>query len=210
MSTSVSSEPNITVTSTAIIKAILLKTIKLIISFIMLSFIVYLALGTVLLRYMYIPETGFVLAKDFDYEGGKIPTEEESKQVVLVDLDGNHNNGILDNTSKTLIPNFNLALVEVQAGPAGSITWQPDGKLFVNEKEIPGEVTGYEPTEMNPSGNPFISKEKLENEYLGVCLSGACQEGRVVIFSKENVAGIPLKENDLPTPEDMINNVNSN
>ena len=208
MSTSFSHEPTITVSSTAIIKAIVVKTIKLLFSFIVLGFVVYLALGTVLLRYMHVPDTGFVLAKDFDYAGGKIPTDDENKQVVVVDLEKTHNNGILDDAAKTLIPNSSLALVEVQSGPSGNIMWHPDGSLFVNEKKIPAEITGYEPTEMNPTGNPFIAKEKLENEYLGVCLSGACEEGRIVIFSKDNVAGIPLKENDLPSPEDMLKNAN--
>lgn len=71
------------------------------------------------------------------------------------------------------VPDYFVA--EVIAGPVDGVTAGPDEKILVNGKD-----SGYTGKTENV---------ELKNQYLAVCVSGACEEGDLIIANYESISG---------------------
>lgn len=140
--------------------------------------VLYVGFAATIIRF--VPtQSGLTLIKNNTY-GNAIP----QGTVVLVNPKDKVDTSFVGNLTYSLLPQKNAVVAQIHAGPFGNLKWTPPNILTVNGAPLPIEF----PTKLD--------KEYLENEYVGVCLKGACQPGSPLFFSRENVYGIPLKASD--------------
>jgi hypothetical protein len=142
--------------------------------------VVYLCFAITIVRF--VPTSfGLVLTKNNTYAGNILPSNSQ----VLINPGVTVKTNILGRLKESFIPTSHAQLLEVLAGPTGTINWTKPNILAVN-----GQVL----TAKFPQ-NPGI--KYLNNQYIGVCLKGYCTVGQPVIFDASNVLGIP--ENKVST-----------
>lgn len=138
--------------------------------------LVYLCFAATIIRF--VPSSaGVILVKNNTYPGGEIPHNAE----VLIAPGVEVGDSMIDRLRQSLIPARPSALVSVKAGPIGEVKWT-GGVLSV--KGEPLDI----PFAMDPDIN------FLDNQYIGVCISGDCVPGGPVIFSADDLLGVPLKQ----------------
>lgn len=182
-STPIKKESQLRVAKSAYRK-ILFKRIGSILGYSFISlFVLYLCFASTIMRA--VPTTsgaGIVLVKENTYLGGEIPTGE----VVLANTTQEQKNGYWDRLKQAFIPSSDAVLVEVIAGPYNSIKWIESGLVMVD-----GNLTLAHMPE-KPVDEDNKDKTRLRDEYLAICISGACVPGEGVIFSSDNVYGLKL------------------
>lgn len=147
--------------------------------FIFFVIVVYLAMAATIVRV--VPtQYGMIPSKNNTFEGGILPVNSQ----VHINLSGEVKEGPVDRLKQSVIPAEASAVVSVIAGPIGAVTKNP---FSVNGLTMP-----------EPIGFP-ADKEYLEDEYIGVCVEGACQPGSTVLFNDKQIIGVLLK--DKPVPE---------
>lgn len=200
--------PRMTVSSGTVVKSVLKRSAGVLKMVLALSVLIYVALALTLVRV--IPGVpggaGLVVTKNDNYYGGIIPVSQasEKKEEVVIDLvntydDSTMFSSLVGNFKIAFFPNPNTAIVEVHAGPTGKVEWMEPNLVFVNGQQIDGYL---EPIVMDeedlligqemPDRNPMIDMEFLNDAYLGVCKSGACAEGEIILFKKDQVMGVPM------------------
>lgn len=205
MSFNTSNRKDVTVSKTMVIKAALRRAstgIKMSIAVALLFYLVF-ALTVVRLVPGVGGGAGLILSKTDTFYGGIIPVSEESEQKtqVLIDRVSSHDNSLMDNLSQAFMINPNTAVVDVYAGPTGMLQWAQPNIITVNGKALPGPMNPAVETLRNPEGNPINEKVYLNNEYLGICVKGACETGEVVLFGENQVMGVPVFPQEPATEE---------
>ena len=150
-------------------------------------FIVYLGFSATILRVVFNPNSGPVLIKETTYPGGNIP--ENSK--ILINASGEIRSGVLDRMLQGLIPQSDSATVLVLAGPYGTISPIAKGSGIIINGDLKNPkmqitVSGKEIDIIVPKD---FKETRLNQQYFGVCISGACSAGDGIIFSKNSVYG---------------------
>lgn len=141
--------------------------------------IVYLAFAATIIRVIPSATAGLVPAKNITFEGGLVPAGE----IVVVSMTKSQGSEIQDYLLQALIPQADVAIVKVLAGPWGTFGWAEPGIVAVN-----GEIADIRMVQP-------IDKE-LTDEYLVECLRGACVPGEGYILSSTQLMGIPLMKEE--------------
>lgn len=188
-------QPRMTVTSGTVLSASAKRAWSVIQFGLALFILIYVALAITLVRV--IPGVpggvGFELSKNASYYGGIIPvSSNEEKEEVIIDRSEYHDNSVWDRTKISFKPNGNTAKVKVVAGPTGKLEWNAPDIITVNGHQVEGYMEPVEKTDRNPDGNPINGTQYLYEQYLGVCESGACNEGEIIVFKKGQVIGVPV------------------
>lgn len=153
--------------------------------FLLLLIAIYFALAAMIMRVTPTPY-GFVPSKNNTFEGGILPKGAQ----VHVNLSGEVKDGVADRLKQSIIPQKGTVVLSVLAGPIGTISHSPFS------------VDGL--TMTPPVGMPE-DQEYLNDEYIGICIKGECQQGATVLFSPNQILGVLLR--DQPVPE-MLKAVN--
>lgn len=143
--------------------------------------VVYIGVGASITRVSYTLDGNTFRNKEIDFVGGLAP----SGSIVLVS-DSDYHNGVLGGLQKTLLPIKNPSIVEVKAGPFGSITTR-DGMIT----QIDG-VSLDEPVDANIL--PEDNGKFLTDAYLVKCLENCENGGEYRIVPDSSIVGIPLVE----------------
>jgi len=178
--------PSIRVSKETYRQAMFKKTLKNVLIIILILFALYLGVAAVMMRV--VPSSaGMIPVKNNTYSGGELPDDSQA----LISLKPGEDpvkTGPMDRLQQAFIPQKPTALVSVKAGPFGKISW----------------VAGI----FTVDGQPITSTIKenselkfLENQYVGICISGDCAPGTALIFHKDKVMGIPLKQDAVVPPE---------
>lgn len=154
------------------------------------AIVLYLCFAATWLRI--VPTTsgsGLVPIKNVTYEGGILPPGAQ----VLVDRQDAQGANVIDRFKQAFTPRENAAVVEVISGPYGEMSWAQPGILTVNGEPIgvpfPADSEGKSPINTE---DPF-----LKNQYVAVCISGACEVGEAFIFDKDHIYGSVLARTDI-------------
>lgn len=116
--------------------------------------------------------------KNNTYPGGVVPAGSQ----IVVNTQSPQGEGILDRAMQGFIPQKNLALVTVEAGPFGKIDASENGVFTVDGSPIDGIL---------PEGTD-LEKTFLDKEYVVKCAEGECAEGDILIIPEDNIYGIPV------------------
>lgn len=198
-----SKTPKMTVSSATVVKAAIKRSFGVLKTVIAILVLLYVALALTVVRV--IPGfggAGMVLSKEGNYYGDIIPVSQSNgvKEEAVIDLVNSYDStSLLDKFKIAFVPNPNTAVVEVVAGPTGKLEWVEPNLVFVNGVQIDGFMPAVEKREEDlligdemPPRNPFAGVDFLNNYYLGVCVSGACEEGRIIPFERGQVMGTPI------------------
>lgn len=129
---------------------------------------------------------GFVPLKNVTYEGGFLPSGAQ----VLIDRSEPQGNKIQNRLKQAFVPSSTAAKVEIIAGPYGELKWAAPNILTVDGKPIGAPYPAN-----NEGKNPIdIEDPYLKNQYVAVCISGACTPGEALIFEQDYVYGSLLKK----------------
>ena len=154
---------------------IIAKRVSMVVIWTLVSaFFVYVAFAATLLRVVPTGTMGGVLVREPTYEGGMIP----ENAVVLVRTSGSAPDNMIGRLQQAFTVQSDAALVRVEAGPYGKITWASPGLTTVNGKRVSVLLT------KNPG-------EYLSNQYIAECLQGACDKGSGLLFRADGVLGVP-------------------
>lgn len=186
-----SGTPTIRVSQSTYQKTVLKEILaKVVLAFIGVL-LIYLVVAAFLMRVMP-TSAGLILTKNNTYPGAILPLNSQ----ILVDLNPEAVStvGPLDNLKSAFIPQKNVALVEVLAGPIGELKWASNVLTVDGKPLVP----------------PFYddpNKKFLENEYIGVCIAGDCTPGLPLIFGQNQTKGVPLtQDREIPeTPPAPVN-----
>ena len=154
--------------STRILKSVLFTLVTLL--------IVYLAFAVTIIRVIPSSSIGLTPVKNITFKGGLAP----SGALVVVSMTRAQGSGISDYLTQALVPQADVAVVKIIAGPWGTFGWSEPGIIAVNGKIVNG-VTMAEP-----------QNKKLEDSYLIQCIKGACKAGEGYVIPANRLMGIPL------------------
>lgn len=137
---------------------------------------------------------GFVPVKNVTYEAGVLP---EGAQV-LVHRTEAQGIQIHHRLKQAFVPSSYAAEVEVVAGPYGEMKWSKPDVLTVDGKPIGAAFPA------NSDGKSPIDPEDpyLKNQYVAICISGACTEGEAILFDRDQVYGSLLTKSSINGEEE--------
>ena len=137
---------------------------------------------------------GFVPVKNVTYEAGVLP---EGAQV-LVHRTEAQGTQIHHRLKQAFVPSSYAAEVEVVAGPYGEMKWSKPDVLTVDGKPIGAAFPA------NSDGKSPIDPEDpyLKNQYVAICISGACTEGEAILFDRDQVYGSLLTKSSINGEEE--------
>lgn len=159
--------------------AIFSRIVKMVALVILSLVVVYVCFAGTILRF--VPtnsDLGLYLVKAPIYETGVIPVGGET----LVSLDEPVDKSFFGKIKTAFTMHENVALIEIQGGPLGELTWTDEGLVAVNGRIIESNPLGFNP-----------KKEYLSEEYIGVCIEGNCVPGDLIITDDDHIYGIPAK-----------------
>lgn len=196
--------------SKSVIRKVALKRIANIVSIVIIILtLLYVIFALSLLRIVPTNSAGFVPVKNVSESYGKF---EPGKQL-LVSLDGETGSSILDYAKMSIIPQENVAVVEIVSKNAGKLNWtEPDiltvngrptgvhlekkwkvAPQYNNDGELIKEGEKYS-SPLRYGNGPKEYKEFLNNEFIVQCIKGDCVEGDGLIVPAENIMGETLKK----------------
>lgn len=152
--------------------------------------LVYVAFAVTVLRVIPAVSVGPVITKNITFPGGLIP----SGELVVIDAAQPRGTDTLDYLEQATLPNNNIAIMRVFAGPWGTFDWESTGTVTYNGSILPLEI----PAAVNDEGAPLDFPDtprgdtNLQDEYLMVCVEGACVPGRGYIYSSGHILGQPI------------------
>lgn len=150
--------------------------------------LVYVAFAATVIRVVPTTSAGFPLIKNNTFEGGII----EPNTQILARLDGQVvEDSLLANIKYSFLPQSDLAIVEVLAGPTGRVQWNKNGVLAVDGKAM--EVA----FPVDPE-RPY-----LKNEYVAVCVQGDCLRGAPVFIPAQSIYGVTLSKKSFRNAPDF-------
>lgn len=186
----VKKDPQIRIARKTYLKVLSKRIVKVFSLVFVLLFALYLVFAATLLRVVPTLDAGFVPVKNITYEGGIVPKDAQ----VLVSLDKKQGITAFERFKQAFVPASNAAVIEVVAGPYGKLGWTEPDILTVDG--YPTDVV-LEPAEGDKSPLESRESEYLEDEYLAICIKGACEVGEGVIVPKDNVIGTPLSKSSV-------------
>lgn len=166
------------------------KILKMSLAALVFLVLVYFCFAMTILRIVPSVSTGPLLTKNITFPGGIIPAGE----LVVVDIAQPHGTEITDYLEQSFIPNSNLAIMRVHAGPWGSFDWDTTGVVSVDGQILPVEI----PPAVSESGEKLDYPQtlrgdtKLNDEYLMSCVEGACVPGRGYVYPITHILGQPI------------------
>lgn len=173
---------NIRVSASTVGKVLTQRLLKVFFLVLGSVFIIYILFAATILRV--VPTTtgaGFVPVKNITFQGGSIPKSTD----VLVKRSAPAGKEILDRLKQSFTPMNDAAVVKILDGPYGKLSWSQPGIISVN-----GEPSEVLMPENSDGSSPLDNRPKfLEDEYLVMCISGACLEGTAFISPAEAVVG---------------------
>jgi len=187
--TEVEHTPRIRIAQTTYQKAILRKLITQILLVVLAIVVVYVVFAGTLLRIVPSTSNGFTLIKNNTFSGERVPAGED----VMISTTTDQGSGFLDHLAQSFTPQSNTAIVQVLAGPSGTVKWSKDGVLKVDGKALPVSF----PVDPN--------KPYLNYEYIAICIKGDCNPGEPLIFGQDRIYGVPLKKSELKNGVDLSN-----
>lgn len=174
----------IRVSRSAVAKVLAGRVVKGVVATVLAVGIVYCVVAAMLVRVVpSVSGTGPQVVKNITYPGGLIPPG----RLIMVDVAKQAGTDPLSRLKQAFVPSASYALVETTAGPTGKLMWAAPDILTIDGKPAPA------PYPATTSGeSPLRKHEKidyLKGEYAGVCISGACESGSMIIVDKENILG---------------------
>lgn len=91
-----------------------------------------------------------------------------------------YKDNFIENTLSSLREFNDVSLVEVKAGPYGSVKWEPSGLTVVNNVIVDGVLP------KDPGSGV------LDNQYIVTCVEGACEPGLTYIVDSDDIFGVPF------------------
>lgn len=159
-------------------KALVQKLVSQLIIALVALLVVYLCFAATLVRF--VPsDAGFVLTKNNTNRGGTLPAN--SQALVSLDPEAVVGDSMVDRLKQSFVPQKPTAVVEVLAGPIGRVKWTKS-LLTVNGKAL----------KTNFAQDPQL--EYLEDQYIAVCVAGACEPGSAVLFTSPQIIGVPVQQ----------------
>jgi hypothetical protein len=154
------------------------------------AIIIYLCFAATIMRAVpTLSGAGIVPVKENTFRGGHVPAGE----TMLVDTAVEQKNSYGERLKQAFIPSDTAAVVKVVAGPYNSISWIASGMVTVD-----GTLTDVHLAEQ-PLDENQKAKTKLRDEYLAVCITGACAPGEGIIVSQKNIYGLTLEQYETPS-----------
>lgn len=180
--------PQIRVTHKAYTKIVFKRLVKVCSVVVILLMGLYVVFAATLLRAVPTTNIGFVPVKNVTYSGGIVPKDAQ----VLVNMDKKQGIEFMDRLKQSFVPTSDAAIIQIVAGPYGKMHWTEPDILSVD-----GYPTNVSLAPEEGEKSPLESRESeyLEDEYLAICVKGACGEaGSGLIISKDNIMGSPLSK----------------
>lgn len=172
---------NINVSKDAYYKATWKRVARIFVYLLLTVIAVYVAFAATIVRFLPTDNYDdfgkmFVPVKNQTFAGGIV---QQGSQVV-VNLEEEQGTSTFDRLKQAFTINRNVALVEVQAGPVGRITWVESGLTTVDGTPMDSLLAE------KPEG------EYLNNEYFAICIEGDCKSGEGLIVPATHIYGEPI------------------
>jgi len=137
--------------------------------------LVYVSFAVTIVRVLPTSSVGLLPVKNITFPGGIVPAGE----TVAVDMAQPQGAELTDYLKQSFVPNGNVAVVEVAAGPWGKFGWNSGTVTF--KEQILGMAMPNQPEKLT-----------LDNQYLVKCISGACVPGQGYVIPASHLMGQPL------------------
>lgn len=154
------------------------RILKSVLTVFAILIVVYIAFAATIMRVIPSTSAGLIPVKNITYEGGLVP----AGATVVLSMTKAQGSSIGDYLLQAVVPQADVSVVKVIAGPWGTFGWAEPGIIAVHGK-IVNDVLMPEP-----------QTKTLDDEYLVECLRGACKAQTGYIIPADRLIGVPLGE----------------